>query len=638
MAAWRSQAHHKSMTEIDAFLEDLDRLAAAAPTGDPGAFYGQLVPVSASALGSDAIDWVGFGRPSLSTPVSQWPKARRGGPGLLDAELLERVRHEGTPRITAAEADGSPILACPIEGPGGPAGVLAFRLTVSAASAPERSLELATAVAEVAGRYELRRAGEAVSRRESRLARIETALIRLHSQRGFSGAARRAVEEGRPLLGCDRLTAFVSGLGGWRVLAVSGVDRVSRRSNAARQMTGLVAAAMRLGLPLRVPSDRADESTHLTDLVERYRDTTGVRSLCLQPCVAAESIDGADEEAASKPSVALLAEWFDAERDSEADAMLVALSRHVGAASCREKAGVASRFAMGRLAIVALGLAFAAAAVVFAAVTPATLWVSLEGRFEPVDRARVFAPLDGVVEELLVGQAEEVAKGDPLIRLVSPELRLQQEEVAEAITGTESEIASLKTAKLQAALPSRDDRADPTALASRIASLRERLAFEERRRELLAEQARRLLVTSPIDGTVLSWRPEDRLAARPVRRGQRLLEIAGQSNWQLELDVPDHRVGHVLSANGEGSPLRMEYVVRSDPAVTHAAVVTEIAQAAHTGPDGLPVVRVVAAPEDASAANPRSGLGVSAKIDCGEHSLGYVWLHEAIEAVRRRWF
>ncbi|CAN0362121.1 unnamed protein product, partial [Ectocarpus sp. 4 AP-2014] len=217
------------------------------------------------------------------------------------------------------------------------------------------------------------------------------------------------------------LTALVPRGAGWRVIAVSGVSRVSRRSEAARRMSHLVTEAMRWGHPLRVPSATQDEPPHLTELVDRYRDDSGVRSLTALPCTAA-AIEGED---AAVPSVALLAEWFDADRDANADALLAALARHLGVAAQREGNAIGSRMALGRAAAAMLAIALVGAAIIFSLITPATLWTPVEGRFEPVARSRVFAPLDGVVEELFVSQAEPVQAGAPLVRLASPELRLQ---------------------------------------------------------------------------------------------------------------------------------------------------------------------------------------------------------------------
>lgn len=620
------------MTEIDAFLNDLDRLAASATPDDPAGFYRQLLPASALALGAGAAEFVRFDAPPET--AERWSEAQGVAAPMLEAERLDRLRADGVPRI-APGPDGVPMISCPVEGAAGAVGLLSFLLDRGTNSA-ERSLELAAAVAEVASRYELRSEGARVSGAEARLARVEEALVRVHSHRAAKPMAKEAAEQGRLMTGCDRLSVLARSGGRWRVLAVSGVSRVSRRSDAARAIERLVQTAMRWGEPLRVPFSTNDAPPpQVVAQADSYCDTTGVRSLRVLPCEAPHDPDNQRPQA----EAALLAEWFDETRGPEADPLLAALARHVGVATRRDAGRVTPSRLLNRWATAALVVALLVAAVASSLMIQTPLWVAVDGRFEPIDQARVFAPLDGVVEELLVDQSDTVREGQPLVRLASPELQLRLEEVAEAITATRSELASLETAKLRAALPGRDpDSDDPTVIASRVAAQTERLEHQQRRLELLREQEALLLVTSPIDGRVVSWRPGDLLTDRPVRRGQRLLEIAAGERWRIELEAPDHRSGHVLAAAERGEPLHVEYVVRSNPSQTHRGIVTEVADTTSTSPDGLPVVRVVVAPDDALATNPRSGLGVSAKINCGNHSLAYAWLHEAIEAIRRRWF
>jgi hypothetical protein len=94
----------------------------------------------------------------------------------------------------------------------------------------------------------------------------------------------------------------------------------------------------------------------------------------------------------------------------------------------------------------------------------------------------------------------------------------------------------------------------------------------------------------------------------------------------------------VLTAAESSEPLRVSYVVKSDPATRHFGSVSNLAEATQPDADGNPVMRVDVKPEDAARAAPRSGMMVAAKIKCGERSLGYVWFHEAWEAFQRYWF
>lgn len=620
------------MTQIDAFLDDLDRLAAAAPADSADEFYRQLLPTSALAIGAGAAEFVRVDGHAGTT--ERWSNQPNLPPELLEAERRDRIVADRVPRITTGTG-GLPMVACPVEDADTVVGVLAFLLDNSSVGA-ERSLEVAAAVAETASRYELRRQGIRVSSAEARLTQIEEAIVRLHAHSNQKSMAREAAEQGRRLTGCDRLSVLTRSGRRWRLVAVSGVSRVSRRSDAARSIESVVQTAMRWGEPLRVPFP-ADPTPppQVVAVADQHCDSTGVRSLRVVPCEAPEEADGPSSTA----QAAILAEWFDEAHDPNADPLLTAIAKHVGVAATRgSHSGTANALIKRSIASLAL-ISLVISAAIASLLIKTSLWVTVDGHFEPVEQARVFAPLDGVVEQVFVSQSEKVHAGQTLIQIASPDLQIKLEEVEEAIAATKAELAALKTAKLRSALPGREpDSLDATTLASRMATQKEKLGHQQRRRDLLQTQQRQLVVKSPISGTIVSWRPSDLLADRPVQRGQRLLEVANEQSWQLELEAPDHRSGYVLEAAKQSQTLRVAYVVRSDPATTHYGNVTEIADTTTTNAEGLPVVRIVVTPEKAMLANPRSGLGVSAKIDCGQYSLAYTWLHEAIDAIRRRWF
>ena len=77
--------------------------------------------------------------------------------------------------------------------------------------------------------------------------------------------------------------------------------------------------------------------------------------------------------------------------------------------------------------------------------------------------------------------------------------------------------------------------------------MEQKLANSRHERELLQHERDQLIVTSPIAGRVLTWDVGHQLLARPVERGEALVTVADLSaDWQLELDVPDDRIGYVL--------------------------------------------------------------------------------------------
>ena len=54
------------------------------------------------------------------------------------------------------------------------------------------------------------------------------------------------------------------------------------------------------------------------------------------------------------------------------------------------------------------------------------------------------------------------------------------------------------------------------------------------------------------------------------------------------------------------------------------------------GEEGNTVLVRVKINKDELEIEPSKGVGVSAKIDCGKRSLGYVWFHDVIEFVQTK--
>ena len=72
------------------------------------------------------------------------------------------------------------------------------------------------------------------------------------------------------------------------------------------------------------------------------------------------------------------------------------------------------------------------------------------------------------------------------------------------------------------------------------------LAFDNQW-ELYKIKQLELDVKSPINGLVVTWDLQNRLIHRPVQRGQVLLRVANPDGpWQLELHMPENRIGHVV--------------------------------------------------------------------------------------------
>ena len=147
-------------------------------------------------------------------------------------------------------------------------------------------------------------------------------------------------------------------------------------------------------------------------------------------------------------------------------------------------------------------------------------------------------------------------------------------------------------------------------------------------------------MTSPIDGIVVTWDLENRLANRPVQRGNALLRVANPNGpWQLELHMADDRMGYIGRAkkivDEKKEKFPLSYILATAPGNKHQGHVTSIEGQANPMQDEGNVVDIKAAitKEDIPDEDRRPGSGVNAKIYCGRRALGYVWFHDILTFV-----
>jgi hypothetical protein len=105
-------------------------------------------------------------------------------------------------------------------------------------------------------------------------------------------------------------------------------------------------------------------------------------------------------------------------------------------------------------------------------------------------------------------------------------------------------------------------------ISGELLSVRENIVSLESQ-QALVEQRRALLdVVSPSDGQVVTWQVEDLLMGRPIQRGDLLLTIAEpKGEWELEVHMPENRVGHIQEMKSTLPPgefLQVEFIVASD--------------------------------------------------------------------------
>jgi hypothetical protein len=184
-----------------------------------------------------------------------------------------------------------------------------------------------------------------------------------------------------------------------------------------------------------------------------------------------------------------------------------------------------SRKALSRITrSVGLGLALIAAAALVLIPVPMTALAPM--RVVATDPIVIAAPIDGVIEDILVKPNDNVSEGAQLLRYVDLPL------VAKAETADrELRVADAKAKRLAlAAFGSADAKRDMA-----IAEAERDLKRAER--DFAADQLHRSRATAPRAGVALFGDRRDWIG-RPVATGERIMEIGDPSRVELQLELP----------------------------------------------------------------------------------------------------
>ncbi|MCH5376554.1 MAG: HlyD family secretion protein, partial [Planctomycetes bacterium] len=154
--------------------------------------------------------------------------------------------------------------------------------------------------------------------------------------------------------------------------------------------------------------------------------------------------------------------------------------------------------------------------------------------------------------------------------------------------------------------------------------------------KLVQAERERLTIRSPIRGRLQTWDVQRLLEARPVIQGQVLMTVADVDGpWVVELEIPDHHISHVSAArDATGEALPVTFVLKTAPEARYSGLVESIGMTTISDDRETPYVKAVVNIDREQVPLLRSGASVVARIQCGRRSLGYVWLHDLIDAVR----
>jgi multidrug efflux pump subunit AcrA (membrane-fusion protein) len=458
--------------------------------------------------------------------------------------------------------------------------------------------------------------------------------------------------DGKRLVKCDRVSVLLRRGRSYCLAAVSGLEVVETRSQAAKLLCRLVSQASDTGEGLDYPGDLSSLALPVRRALEEYVDETHVRSLSIVPLSAKPPVSPGKEDATHPPEPTLLgavvvehfADAAEAKGQAERARFLAEHAASALANALRHERipllplwrawdRTALQFAPGTRKRTWAILAAVAAALATLVFLPADFTIHADGVLKPAEQRSAFAPWDGTVKKLLVRHGDKVAAGQPLLELENVDLQVALADTAGQQTAAQEELFAVKRSLYEKQSSSEETH----RLSGRRSELEQKVRSLEEQLKLLRRKREQLVVTSPIAGEVVTWNLEQLLTNRPVRAGQVLVEVGKiDGDWELELQVPEDDIGHVVRAQRAGSSdLAVDYRLAAAPAHEYRATIREVHLSAEVrGEAGNTVlVRAALAGDEVLL---RPGAAAATKIHCGRRALGYVWLHDAVDYLRTK--
>lgn len=518
-------------------------------------------------------------------------------------------------------------------------------------------------MAELASDYVKTQRLQSVSDREELWQRLERFFARIHQTLDSEQTAYCLANEGRRIIGCDRVSVLLAQANAVeQVAAISGVDVVDPRAAQATKLVELAAAALPIGEPLWYDGSAADLAPAIDDALHAYLEQSHSRRIGVVPLrgPATVAVDAEGNDAPSEPSGPvvgmLVAEDISDEAAHAGFRERVALvAEHGGAAlaNAREHSGIlllpvwkavgatlalVQGEGLPRAIVVGLGLALVATAL---ALIPIDFRIQAPGFVQPAIRREIFAQRQGVVADVPIEHLGEVQPEQLLVQLSDPQLEMEIATLGGKLTTLAEKIQSLERSIVEGGRRRRDVE-EEDRLTGELLQLRRQAASLRQQRELLRQQREQLAIRSPIHGRVLSWQVRKRLLDRPVERGQALMTLmAADTPWQLEIELPEKHVCQLKQTLAEqaGSadsprPLGVTFFLATHPGQSFPARVRRIDDLATQTEDGRTFVRVVAEFDKSGLPELRPGATITARLHCGRRCAGYVLFRDLIDFLR----
>ena len=680
-------AVQRAKFEIQSLVQEVVELSRSEI--EPTEFFAAMMDKSVAALAAiGGVVWMleenGSVKIEYQVNLRQTGLADSDDAQMQHGRMLKQTIDKGEPVLVpprsgsgeGTDVAGNPteflLVLAPIISDRGVEGVIEiFQRTGGRPTTQRGYLKFLVQMSELAGEFVKSRRLKQFVTKQSLWEQLESFTTLVHKALDSRETAYTIANEGRRLVGCDRVTVVLRKGTKYEVSAISGQDTFDKRSNVVRLLRELATVVARTGDDLWFTGDTSDLAPQVEKAVNAYVDESHTKQIAVLPLRESDKEleetpeDKRDKKRENILGAIVIEQLVDSRHPDGMLQRIEVVRRHSSTAltNAQEFEGlfllpVWRMLGKTQVLVTARNLpktilaSLAIGAVVFALCTvPYDFTMVGDGKLLPEVRRDIFAGVDGLVTDVPINHGENVKQGDVLATLRSVDLESQITQLEGEYQSTLEEMSSANQQQTMLANDAQSNPVEVEQVTGKLAQLQKTLESLHKQRELLREKQELLTVESPIAGRVVTWKVRELLKNRPVNKGQRLMEVADPtSNWQLEVYMPEAKMGHIveydqkLKKDDPNAKLTVSFILASHSAEHLTGTVEEIdASAEVQGEKGNTVRMVVSFPQEDlkrlvkdPANDLKVGADAKAKIMCGQRAVGYVLLHDLFEFVQSR--
>jgi len=537
-------------------------------------------------------------------------------------------------------------------------------------------LNYAIQMAGYASQYVRQTTNRQAATQEQVWAQLEAFSRSIHSSLNPTEVAYQIANDGRRLIGCDRVSIAVRHGNKPKVEAVSGADVVEKAGQHIRAMRKLFEAVIDWGEKL-VYRGTKDESLppQVLEALDNHLAESNAKLLVLAPLrderENPKTKDPNSKDPQKKPRSAILMECYDPPADVEPMiSRLDVVANHAASAlyNAAEMKRIPLRYMWLPLAKLQDGLGGKArfwvwftmiAMIAFIAsmiLIPYPLKLDAKGQLVPVERVYVYPPHVGRIDAFKVNPGDNIPPDTALVSMFDAELGKELQELSGRIQSANKKIFALeyqfKEFNLDRVKQKELEKDKLIEIASRDAFIAQ---LEAKKTIYNCEAGRfgyftlkapmfppnRAQTGSPL-WTVLSADYRENLTYKTVQPTDPVLRLGNKRGaWEIELKIPQKHIGQVRKAFGPNpdpeAKLDVDLLVTSVPTHTYRGWL----YMKHIGGEAIPnrtdqnesepvVVAYVRVNEPEMPPEYKipeellvTGVEVHAKVRCGDHAMGY---------------